>query len=281
MAKIIHTEKQKSKASIRTPDTSALLSALFDKKDPTWVHLNRVIKKKRSQTEEFPFQDAQLSEFYVPGKSKALFSEEEKSVIQLEAELKTRDNKLSALNKKLADVEKASYQKGLKEGYEKGMSEGYSQAKKEMNERVKSLQEQVLVVVEKMEDQRADILKQAEKLIIDLVMSLVRKIIHIESETNPEVIRGVTENALHYLAESSRLTIKLHPDDAEKVNNELSLWVPVNKTLKQAVIEEDARIQRGGCVITTDAGDVDSRLDTQIKKMEELVEQVWEEGSCE
>jgi flagellar assembly protein FliH len=264
-------------ALLQSHDTASLLAALLKKKDPAWADLTRIIKGKEKKAQDFPLQDAELPEFHMPGKERSLFNDDEKAVIALEAKKSTNEREIKSLKQRIVEAEKSSYQKGLAEGTQKGRAEGYAKAKSEMDERIRALQKQAQNVLQSLEKKKQAIFTESEQTVTNLIMALVRKIIAVETKTNPEVVSGVVKRALGFIGEKQNIYIKVNPEDVKKVKDELPLWVPINKALQQLNIEEDPRIQRGGCIISTDAGQVDARIETQLREMETIVSHVWEE----
>lgn len=284
MAKIIRTPAAKPAAQPKPQpgmDVGTLLSALFKKQDPTWAHLNSIIKKKNDQIKEPPLEGIQLQEFLVPGKSRDLFSREEKALIGMEARYKASVQEMANLKAKTIEIQKSSFQKGYEEGLKRGMAEGRAAAKKEMDGRIGTIQKQVSTALGEVERRRSEIFHHAEAMILNMINRFVRKVIHVECRSNPSVLEGVAKNALRYVEQSHRITIRVHPEQARKVKDELPLWMPVNQSLKQITVEEDNRIQCGGCMIDTDTGQVDARIDTMIGELETLIMETWQEKPAE
>jgi flagellar assembly protein FliH len=276
-AKIIQNKK-KPPQSI---DPSVLLAALFENKDPSWSQLTRIIKKKENRLSDFPMQEASLSDFHVPGKSKELFSEEERALLSIEAKNKIYQREIENLKQKLVKTEKDSFKLGKEEGKKEGLREGYDKAKSEMDSRITSLQKQAQSLLQTVEKEKQGIYHQAESLIAKMIMAFVAKIISVESKTNPEVVAGVTKKALKALGETQKIAIKVHPTDTAKVKEELPLWLPINQSLQNITVEEDGRIERGGCIIYTDSGQIDARLDTQQQEMLAWITRIWQEEKTE
>ncbi len=282
MGKILHAKAPKVTLRQQSgADVGALLSTLLRKHEPTWAHLNGIIKKKVDQSQEPPFEEVRLQEFHVPGKSRNLFTQEEKALIGLEASYRASQEEIARLKQKTLEIQKASFHKGFEEGLKRGAAEGHAQAKKGMDGRLQSLHKQVLTALNQVEASRADLFRQAERAILELVNRFARKVVHVESCINPAVLEGVAKNALRFVEESQRIVIRVHPDQAQKVKNELPLWMPVNQALKHISVEEDARIQPGGCLVDTETGQIDARLETMMDELEAAILRTWEDRASQ
>lgn len=164
---------------------------------------------------------------------------------------------------------------GHSEGYETGYAEGLSAGRDE-------LLEQLNVVYQLMEEAasfKAALIAGAEAEIVELVIDVARKVIGEVVELNPEVTVGLVADAIEHANAGDVLTIRLNPRDVEVLRE---YWAealehddpptgpsagsggspgPPNRRWE---ILADRRVKPGGCVIDTEAGTVDARIDTQL-----------------
>ncbi len=273
MSKIIRSQTNKNAETLASQDTSEIVAALLNKKDPTWTHLNRIIKKKKEDNKDYSLKEAEFNEFGSAGKK--LFSEDEKEIINLESELKNKNEIIEELKNKIAQVEKSSYDNGLQQGLQKGLKDGYQKAKQEMDSQVEGLKVQTTQVINEVVNQKVNIFKQAERVVVDIILGFVKRVVNTEIKTNPDVIKGVTKKALEHIESIQNLTIKVNPLDIKKVKDEIQFWSPVNKNIEKASVEEDSRIAQGGCVISTEAGTVDASVETQLDIIENYINKIW------
>ena len=109
-----------------------------------------------------------------------------------------------------------------------------------------------------------------EAATVRLALAIAKKIIGNETE-HVKIIEHVVKTAMKKVADPRNLTMRLNPKDIDTVNEfqqELFLSDDFNAVLH---LEADKTIQRGGCIIETQLGDVDARIDQQIKVIEELL----------
>ena len=88
-----------------------------------------------------------------------------------------------------------------------------------------------------------------------------------------DVIAQVVKSAMGKVADPRGVTLKVNPQDRDAVNSLKQAWLNSDDTGATLELEADESIQRGGCVIETRLGDVDARLDQQLRVIEELLEQ--------
>ncbi len=113
-------------------------------------------------------------------------------------------------------------------------------------------------------------LESMEKETVRLALNIAKKVIRHETEHGP-IVAQVVKAAMAKVTDSRGLTLKLNPLDVETVaacQQELAMGDDACTDLH---LEADEAIQRGGCIIETQLGDVDARIDRQIKIIEELL----------
>jgi flagellar biosynthesis/type III secretory pathway protein FliH len=95
-----------------------------------------------------------------------------------------------------------------------------------------------------------------EDALVRLAVRIAEKIIRRQLDLAPDTVRDVARAALAAARARDRLTLHVHPEDAALV---APLGVPV---------VADPAVARGGCVVDTDLGRFDARLDVQLAAIE-------------
>lgn len=132
-------------------------------------------------------------------------------------------------------------------GYEQGLEEGRS----EFSERV---------IDAEMTKER--IMEEAEPEVIRMVMDIAQKVIGRELEKGAVV--DVVKKAI---AESlgQKVVVRVHPADFEKLKNEQAALLEAAGATRTVSVREDEGVSAGGCIVETELGTVDARLETQIQ----------------
>lgn len=135
-----------------------------------------------------------------------------------------------------------------KRGFEEGYQEGLAQ-----------LTEKILQA----EGAREKILKESEPQIIQMVMEIAEKVIA------REVARGAVVDVVKSAVQQcvgERIVVKIHPSDFETLRSkEAEFSAVLRPSLKSLSWKEDEAVSPGGCVVESEAGTVDARLETQLK----------------
>lgn len=109
------------------------------------------------------------------------------------------------------------------------------------------------------EQARKEALAEAEASIVPLAVAIARRLVGEELALAPERIGGIVQEALARARNVSRVRIRVHPDDAAQLED---------RGLK---ILRDPAIERGGCLVETDRGIVDARLETRIEALAQAI----------
>jgi flagellar biosynthesis/type III secretory pathway protein FliH len=119
-------------------------------------------------------------------------------------------------------------------------------------------------LVNQIDKQKNSIYLSAEKEILELSLLLARKVIGTDATKNPEIILETIRKSLPILVEKSNLILKVSPDQEDFVRTHLEEIMMMDNELKKIKIETDRRITPGGCILETDSGRVDARLEKQL-----------------
>ncbi|CAH8184767.1 MULTISPECIES: flagellar assembly protein FliH [Vibrio] len=119
---------------------------------------------------------------------------------------------------------KQGYEKGKEEGLAAGHEEGLAQGKEEGIAEGQSFIEQQVEVFVGLANQFAQPLElmnaQVEKQLVDMVLTLVKEVVHVEVQTNPQVILDTVKSSVEALPVSGHaITLKLHPEDVEIIRS--------------------------------------------------------------
>lgn len=159
-------------------------------------------------------------------------------------------------------------EKAHKEGYEKGYQVGFERSSQEITIVTNQMQELLHKLIAEDETAR----KNYEKDIVTLVMMLTEKIIGTVVELKPEIINQIVENILVEAGESAKLTVKVNPVHLPylKANDD-----QLGQNLENKVLfAEDASLQPGDCVLLTDNGFIEAKIDEQLAILRETILEV-------
>ncbi len=172
---------------------------------------------------------------------------------------RTADRMLQQAQERSLTVEREAYEKGFAQGEKAGMELANKKAEALLQRYQSSLAEFGRL--------RGDILLRIEKDVVRLAVAIAKKIVHREVHADPEIILTMTRIALTRIGEKSMVTIHLNPADFKFVlDNKARLGTA--SELAGITLVEDGAVSRGGCLIDTEMGSIDARVDEQLREIE-------------
>ena len=177
----------------------------------------------------------------------------EQRIKELETEAKER----------IDEVHKEAFRKGFDEGRENGYKEGKAE--------VDRLVDRLHAVIERALDKRGEILEKTEAEIVELVLLVAKKVVKVISENQKNVVVQNIVQALRKLRTRSEVTIRVNLADLQLASEHAKDFVAMAENAKHIQIVEDTTVDRGGCIIETDFGEIDARISSQLHELEEKI----------
>ncbi len=161
----------------------------------------------------------------------------------------------------IEEIKESAFQKGFLEGKKVGLATGSPKAK--------ALVESLHQALEQLQNIRRDIHQEIEKEVTHLALSIAKKIVCHEIKTTQDTVSCVAREALRRVDNPGKIKIKLNPEDLRFLEKTQSLFSDVLQNMDQVQFEAEDSIQSGGCLIETDRGDIDARIEKQFQAIEE------------
>ncbi|OIQ25597.1 flagellar assembly protein FliH [uncultured Vibrio sp.] len=192
---------------------------------------------------------------------------------------------LELTNEEIETIKQAAYQEGLlqgqeagfKQGYEKGKEQGQEDGHKEglevgQSEGLAAAQEQIDQQVQTfvgLANQFAQPLElmnaQVEKQLVDMVLILVKEVVHVEAQTNPQVILDTLKQSVEALPVSGHaITLKLHPEDAEIIRQS---YGEKELDFRNWTLHNEPALNRGDVQIEAGESSVNYRLEERVRSV--------------
>jgi len=230
-------------------EKARLLAAAQEEADKIKQEAERVafeeIKRKNNQAQRIR-QEAE-------DEAKRVLEEARRQAAELETEIKQRVDK----------IEKEALQKGKEEGREQGYQEGRAE--------VQRLVENVQRIVSAAIDKRNQIIEESETQVINLVMMIAKKVIKVISENQKNVVINNVVQALRKLKSRGAVVIRVNLADLELTSSHINDFLKMVENVKSITVLEDSSVDRGGCIIETDFGQIDARISSQLREIEERI----------
>ena len=168
-----------------------------------------------------------------------------------------------------AQLNEQAYQRGFIDGREKGMLDAENQwhalSEKKIEPVLISLQEGLF----QLKNIRKETYQEIEKEVVELALAIARQVICQEVALNPDIVVCVAREALAKVEDPGRVKIKMSPSDLKFIKETRSQLNEIIENIDNVTLEAEENIQIGGCIIETDLGEIDARIERQLQAVEE------------
>ncbi len=108
---------------------------------------------------------------------------------------------------------------------------------------------------------------------VDLVLEAVRRIINDFDDR--QKVEKVVENCLSLVRNQQQIMIKVHPDRATQIRQDVHLLQSKFPAIEQIEVVQDNHLAIDACVIESDIGRVEASLSGQIEALRSTLERVF------
>ncbi|MDC7224043.1 MAG: flagellar assembly protein FliH, partial [Spirochaetales bacterium] len=157
------------------------------------------------------------------------------------------------------DAQNAGYEAGRKEGFDEGKAE------------VERLVDRLHVILDGAIEKRNDIIEEAESQLIDLVLLISQKVVKVISDNQKNVVINNVVQALRKLKSRGNVAIHVNLADLELATDNVNNFINMVENVQSITVLEDTTVDKGGCIIETDFGQIDARVSSQLKEIEESI----------
>lgn len=158
-------------------------------------------------------------------------------------------------------------QQARQQGYEAGYAEGKAQAERDVEQASKGMLDEARSVLKQAYETKRQIIGEAEPFLVDLACAIAAKIIGRELEQSPETVLEMTRTVLSRWREKGSVTLCVSPEQYPFIRDARDELQGVIDPQADLRILPDASIDRFGCVVRTEYGSMDARIDTQLKEI--------------
>jgi flagellar assembly protein FliH len=182
------------------------------------------------------------------------------SVVEEEVEIAPRLTAEAIEAMQQQAYEEAS-KRGQQEGWEQGHRDGYAAGYAEGLEQARTLGARLEQIMALLDEPLREMDEQVIQELTALAIAVARQLIRRELRTDPGQIIAVVREAMAILpANARRVSLHLHPDDAELVRVSLSL----DENGQRWKLLEDPLLTRGGCRVTSDSSAIDASIEKRL-----------------
>jgi flagellar assembly protein FliH len=123
-----------------------------------------------------------------------------------------------------------------------------------------------------LDDAKGELLRRWEGAAVRVASAMAARIIRRELKQEPEIALDIITAALRLATGANQITLHVNPTDYEHLGNQIQRLAHTICHVSPAHIVPDAEIAPGGCRVTTQFGEIDQQIESQLKRIEEDLE---------
>ncbi len=167
----------------------------------------------------------------------------------------------------LKGIQESAY----KEAYDLGLTEGRHEAfvkfSRDIEERLTDLE----ALLKSLEQAKVEILNFNEAHMVKLVFHIANKLAHVEVEKNDQSLIEVLRGAVTLAQDEENVTVRVASEQHEFVEELKKQNGRQFDFLKKIKFEPSDEITKGGCIVETNYGEVDARVEQRVHSLWETL----------
>lgn len=153
------------------------------------------------------------------------------------------------------------------EGYRLGKDEGYTAAFEKRNNEINRGLLDLNDVLQSIQNLKPDLISNNEAHIVHLIYQIAEKLAYDHIEQKPEVVLEVIRSAIHTAQVEEEVTVLVAPEQVRFLETYKNSDNEKYEFLENIRLQGSDQIQPGGCVIETNYGAIDARIQERFKKV--------------
>ncbi|WP_413289006.1 FliH/SctL family protein [Bdellovibrio sp. HCB337] len=163
----------------------------------------------------------------------------------------------------LKEVQESAY----KEAYELGISEGRHEAFTKFSREIEEQLQALEGLLKSLEDAKKEVLNFNEAHLVKLVFQIANKIARVEVEKNDQSLLEVLRGAVTLAQDEENITVRVATEQHEFVEELKKQSGRQFEFLKKIKFEPSDEITKGGCIVETNYGEVDARVEQRVESL--------------
>ena len=165
--------------------------------------------------------------------------------------------------------DRAQLEAMVKQAYAEGFAQGERDAQALGEQRMAPLVATLENMMTELTAMRQKSQTQIENEVVELALHIGRKVIGHELKTNRNAVAAIVREALKYVEDPEKICIRLNPADIQQLQNAQIDIGSTGRHGDRIQFKEDRSIEAGGCLVQTEYGEIDARVEEQLRTIEE------------
>jgi flagellar assembly protein FliH len=170
---------------------------------------------------------------------------------------------------RLKEVQETAYQ----EAYQLGLDEGKHEAYQKTSEEIKARLDRFENLLKAIGNLKTDLIANNETHLVQLAFHMAKRLAHAQIELDPKIVTEVIREAVEKAQVEEEVLVQVSPSQIEFLETLKSETGREFEFMKKLKLEPADGITPGGCVIHTNYGEIDARIEGRVEKLWEGVKE--------
>ncbi len=256
-----------SKKIIKKEEVALPINQVIEEiKDVNLVSKSSIEFELEEEKKKYQKLNEELEQKINEQKQKIEEIEKQKKIIIEEAHRQAEKIIQEAMNQ-AQNKAKEILEQAVNEGFQKGYQEAQKQVNNIYQQKMLQLEQEINNII----NIRQELIKEFEKEIVELAFQIAEKIINKKIQEEQSVVTSYLADLLAKVERSKSITIWVNPQELEDVKNSKEKLKYLLEDVENLNIAPDERIEKGGCIIETNFGKIDSRISTKLEVLKEII----------
>ncbi len=163
---------------------------------------------------------------------------------------------------------RSEYEAKLTEAYQHGFKEAEKVLRAKINDELKEQISRLEQLFKNFSEEIENLGKTIESVVISLAIEIAKKIVKKEIEKDEDFVIGQVKDAIKRVIGVERIKLRINPEDEKLIKELKPELLQIADSTRDIIVEPDPSIERGGCIIESELGNVDARISTQFSLIE-------------
>lgn len=172
-------------------------------------------------------------------------------------------------------AEAKGFEQGRQAGHEQGLvqgrEEGGAQALAASSDELAKLQQAWSDVATQLDGHRREMDREARQAVLTFALKLSERVVHRVIEVDPTVVVDQVAGALAHVLRPLDVMVRVNPADKPLLEKALPELMAEFRHFEHLQLADDPEVSCGGCVVTCGEGEIDATLETQIRRIVDLI----------
>jgi len=169
----------------------------------------------------------------------------------------------AAALEKLKEIQEQAFQEAYQLGLDEGRRQAFEKHSSEISERMKSLDQLLLTI----KDLKKEMAAFNEAHLMQLVYQMAARLAKVELDGNNQAMVQILRDAVGLAQDEENVTVRVSTAQFEFLENLKKETGRELDFIRKIRFEPSAEINDGGCIVETNYGEVDARIEQRIQQL--------------